>query len=113
MKLSITIDDRTKTLDVPEHILKDGEEFFHKMDQDMDRGWQMGQEYVEQPTAVNRCQIAADKMLIAIDTGNENLLFLMAGYVLTRMPGIATIRIDNHGEMLSTELIMEDERVLQ
>ena len=108
MKLTITIEDRTKTLDVPDEMLDEGESFYQKMDSDMDKGWQMGPEFVENPDRLNRCQIAADKMLIAIDTQNENLLMLMAGYILSRMPGVTRVIIDTHGEMLSTELLMGD-----
>ena len=106
MKLTVTVEDRTQTLDVPEAIIEQGESFFQKMDSDMDRGWQMGPEFIENPDRLNRCQIAADKMLIAIDTQNENLLMLMAGYILSRMPGVTKVVIDTHGEMLGTELIM-------
>lgn len=113
MKLKITIDDRSKTLDVPDSTLKEGEGFFVKMDQDMDKGWQMGPEFVENPTQTNRCQIAANKILIAIETNNGNLLNLMAAYILTRMPGTTEVVIDNQGEMLNTEVINNKPHLIQ
>lgn len=102
MKLKITIENKTKELEVPEEIINEGESFFQKMDQDMDRGWQMGHEFIESPTQVNRCQIAADKILQAVDTQNDKLLLLMAGYILVRMPAVIGVDIDTSGEPLET-----------
>lgn len=112
MKLKITIENSTKVIDIPEDILKEGETFFQKMDRDMDKGWQMGPEFIEKPDQTNRCQIAADKMLVAIENQNKNLLDLMAGYILSRMPAVVEVRIDTHGEMLNTEIVMEDKKAL-
>lgn len=103
MKLKITIEDKTRELEIPDDIFANGESFFEKMDRDMDRGWQMGPEFIEQPTLTNRCQIAAEKILQAVDTQNENLLMLMAGYILTHMPNVTSVNIDTSGEPLGTE----------
>lgn len=102
MKLKIIIEDQARDLDVPETMLAEGEEFYIKMDRDMDRGWQMGPDFVEQPDQVQRCQIAADKILTAIDTENHGLLMLMAGYILSRAPGVQTVDINTSGEMAET-----------
>jgi hypothetical protein len=102
MKLNIVIDDQSRDIDVPEEVLRDGQEFFNKMDADMDRGWQMGPEFIENPDPIQRCQIAADKILTAIDTENQNLLILMAGYILSRQPQVSRIDINTSGEVLET-----------
>lgn len=112
MKLEITVADRTKVLDVPDKILIDGEDFFNKMDHDMDQGWQMGPEFIEKPDQLDRCKIAADKMLVAIDTNNGNLLLLMAAYILSRLPATMAVNIDTHGEMQNTEIIMNSNHAL-
>ncbi len=105
MQLQIIINDKTSTIEIPEALLDEAEDFFQKMDRDMDRGWQMGPEYIENLTNTNRCQIAADKILQAVDTRNHNLLLLMAGYILKRLPGTTGINIDTNGEMLNTEIV--------
>ena len=102
MKLTIVIDNESRDLQLPDTILEDGESFFQKMDNDMNQGWQMGPEYVESPNQVQRCQIAADKILTAIDTENENLLYLMAGYILSRIPEVKSIDINTEGELSDT-----------
>jgi len=106
MKLRVTIEDKTKDLEISNELLEEAEDFFTKMDRDMDKGWQMGPEFIEAPNQVNRCQIAADKMLIAIDTRNATLLHMMAAYILSRMPDVTSINIDTRGEMLGTEIIV-------
>lgn len=108
MKLKITIEDKTKELDVPDEVITEGESFFHKMDMDMDRGWQMGHEFIESPTQLNRCQIAADKILQAVDTQNDKLLLLMAGYILVRMPTVTGVDIDTSGEPLETSFTQSE-----
>ena len=103
MDLRITVEEQTRTLPVPDTLLRDAEEFFAKMDCDMDRGWQMSREFVEQPNRLQRCQIAAHKLLGALSSGNMALATLMAGYIVARLPGVSGIDIDATGEMQQTE----------
>jgi len=107
MQLTLHIDDKTQTIELPPNILKEGEDFFKMMDRDMDRGWQMSREWVDCPNLIQRCQIAADKMLSAISTENETLLMLLSGYIVSRLPGVTAVKIDTNGEMMETELITE------
>lgn len=108
MKLDVIIDSKTHRIDVPQDMLDEGEAFFQKMDRDMDSGWQMGPEFVESPDTTQRCQIAANKLLVSVSAQNKLLVELMAGYILMRLPGIKTVEIDTGGEMLNTEFIFEE-----
>ena len=105
MLLTLHIDDKTQTLDIPETILSEGEEFFAMMDKDMDKGWQMSREWIDKPNTPQRCQIADDKLLNAINAENETLLMLMAGYILARAPKTIAIHINTEGEIHETELV--------
>jgi hypothetical protein len=109
MKLDVIIDDKNHRIDVPPEMLE-ADEFFEKMNRDMDNGWQMGPEYVDRPDAAQRCQIAANKLLQSHANQNRLLVELMAAYILKHMPGIRAVNIDTNGEMLNTELIFEDGR---
>ena len=111
MKLNIIVDGRTNAFDVPDSLLMEAKSFFDKLDADLDRGWQMSRDWVEAPDKEQRCQIAADKILTAIETDNEKLLMLMAAYILRTMPGVKTINIDMTGDINETEIIMEHESV--
>lgn len=105
MILNVYVNDRVYAIDVPAEVLREGEDFFAKMDHDMDRGWQMSRIYVEHPTTLQRCQIAADKILTALHTGNKQVALLMAAYVLSRLPDVQGVRIDTNGEIFNTELV--------
>jgi hypothetical protein len=111
MILKAIIDDREYSLNVPQAVIEQGEELFAKLDADMDKGWQMSRDWVEKPDAEQRCQIAADKLLTAIETDNEKLLMLMAAYILHTLPGVKSVNIDVTGDMNETDLIMEHESV--
>ena len=111
MKLNIIVDGRTNAFEVPDNLLVDAKDYFAKLDQDMDKGWQMSRDWVEKPDAEQRCQIAADKILTAIDTDNEKLLMMMAAYILNTMPGVKSVNIDVTGDMNETDIIMEHESV--
>jgi len=106
MQLTVHIDEVSKTIEVGEDLLKEGEDFFAKMDSDMDQGWQMSRTWVDNPNQVERCQIAANKMLDAISAENQTLLMLMAGYIMSRYPQVREVRIDTSGDMTETELVI-------
>ena len=103
MQLRITVAEQTRVMSIPDGLLRDADEFFRKMDRDMDRGWQMSREFVEQPNTLQRCQIAAHKLLGALSSGNMALATLMAGYIVARLPGVSGVDIDSAGEMQETE----------
>lgn len=103
MILTVYLDEQVHQIDVPADMLQEATEFFDKMDADMDNGWLMSREFVEQPTLEQRCQIAADRILDAMSQGNETLASLMAGYILTRMHDVISVEIDATGEMMNTQ----------
>lgn len=107
MKLNVIVDERNYAVDVPPAMLREAEEFFRKIDLDMDHGWQMGPEFIENPDKVQRCQIAANKLLTSLSGANETMIMLMAGYILKKLPGVTGVRIDTAGEMLHTEIMYD------
>ena len=111
MKLNIIVDGRTNAFEVPDKILLEAKDFFAKIDADMDKGYQMSRDWVEKPDAEQRCQIAANKILTAIETDNEKMLMPMAAYILHTLPGVKSINIDVTGDMNETDIIMEHESV--
>lgn len=106
MQLTVHIDEVSRTIEVEDRLLQEGEDFFAKMDSDMDAGWQMSRTWVDNPDKVQRCQIAANKILDAISAENQTLLMLMAGYIMSRYPQVKEVRIDTSGDMTETELVI-------
>ena len=105
MILKVTIDEKTFPLQVDDEMVQDAQDAFRKMDADMDRGWQMSRIWVDHPDALQRCQIAADKMLTAIQQEKTATVGLMAAYILNRMPEVQAVDIDTSGDMTLTEVV--------
>ncbi len=106
MILKVSIDEKTFPLELDKEMISSAQEMFVKMDEDMDQGWQMSRTWVEDPNDTQRCQIAADKMLTAIQQEKTATVGLMAAYIINKFPGIQAVDIDTSGDMSLTELIM-------
>lgn len=104
MVLTIVAGEQPINIDVPEFLISDAIELFEKMDRDMDKGWQMSRVWVEKLSDTQRCQVAADRLLTALETENENMKLMMAGYILYKMPNVKNVYIDVEGDMTATEL---------
>jgi len=105
MRFKVVIGEQVVAVDVPEALLREAEDFHAKLDRDMDRGWQMGRQFVAQPDPLQRCQIVADKLLTSIMQDNQASAMLMAGYIALRVPGAIGVDIDADGEMQNTEVL--------
>ncbi len=102
MLLIINIEDQTYPVEVPAEILTEATDFFKKMDDDMDRGWQMSRSWVDNPGVEQRCQIIADKILSAFEHENKKLLMLLSAYILAKLPGVKTVYVSTNGDMQET-----------
>ena len=103
--LNVTLHEKTYAVKVPDEMLAEAEAFFQKMDRDMDQGWQMSRDFIENPDRTQRAQIAAHRLMLAMSAGKETLITLMAGYILKRLPGVTGVVVDTDGEMLNTEIV--------
>lgn len=98
MILEVVIDDQLLELNVPQTFVEKAGDFFARMDADMDQGWQVDREWVENPDRMLRAQIAANKLLTALDNEDHKLGRLMAGYIVSRVPGVTRLELDPAGE---------------
>ncbi len=108
MILKVAIDEQLYELNVPDELLQQGQDFFAQMDRDMDLGWQMSREWVDQPSLEQRLQIVGDKLLTALEKENHKLGRLMAGYILSRQPLVETLELDTSGEMQNTRILLRE-----
>lgn len=104
MELKVIIDQDEYTLNVPDEIIAGAGEVFDRMDRDMDGGWQMGRDWVAEPSAEDRIKIVGDKLLTALEQEDHNLGRVMAAYILSRAPHIDCLRLDTSGEVSSSEV---------
>lgn len=105
MRFKVIVGEQVYAVEVPDELLGEAREFHDRLDRDMDRGWQMSREFVAHPDRLQRCQIAADKLLTSLSQGNQATAMLMAAYIALRMPGAVGVDIDTGGEMQNTELL--------
>lgn len=105
MMLDVVIEQRHHPVEVSAETLAAGSEFFDRMDRDMDAGWQVGPEFLEKPGRVMRARIAAERLLLAVEAGNAAMVQGMAGYIVSRLPEVHTVRIDTDGEPQNTVLL--------
>jgi hypothetical protein len=110
MLLKAIIDDRIYELNVPDALIGQAQPFFEKLDRDMDAGWQMSREWVERPDRLQRCQIVADKLLTALESENQKLGMMMAGYILARLPGVESVELDVQGEIQNNRFNLAEHR---
>lgn len=106
MILKVMIEDQVHEVRVPDAILAEAEDYFAQIDRDLDGGWRMGREWIPAPDRLQRCQIVADRLLTALETDNHKLGTLLAGYILTRLPGVEAVIPDIQGEPQNTQFEM-------
>ncbi|MDH5217071.1 MAG: hypothetical protein OEX19_05215 [Gammaproteobacteria bacterium] len=102
MMLAVQFDEQIYDVDVPDELIKDAEEFYKKMDLDMDQGWQISRQWVENPDQQQRCQVVAEKILNAFHQEDQKMILLMSGYILSRIPEVKQIIIDETGDITQT-----------
>ena len=110
MILKAIIDDQVYELNIPDALMEGARPFFDQLDRDMDQGWQMSREWVPNPDRLQRCQIVADKLLTALETENDRLGRLMAGYILARLPGVESVELDVRGEIQNNHFNLAEHR---
>lgn len=98
MILKVSIADQLLELNVPDDLIQQAQDFFARMDADMDRGWQVNREWFDKPDQELRGQIVADKLLTALENEDHNLGRLMAGYICDRFPDIDLVELSEEGE---------------
>ena len=102
MILNVRIEEQSYPIEVPDAMVASADDFFNKLNADMDRGWQMSRSWVDQPNTEQRCQIIADKILGAIEHENKGSLLLYSAYILRHLPQVKTVDISTTGEMQET-----------
>jgi len=105
MILNVIADGQTFPVEVPDEMLVTARSLFEKMDADMDKGWQLGRDWIESPNPEERCQIAADRLLTALESENANMQTMMAAYILSKAPHIETVVVDTNGELNETHFM--------
>jgi len=99
MKLKIIIDDEEQDIHVPDNIITEANDYFDKIDKDMDQGYQMSRIWVSNPDQYQRCQIVGDRILTTLETNNRKTRTLMAAYILAKIPRAYALHLNHEGDM--------------
>ena len=108
MELKVTVEGKSHTISFPDSILQEASDYFDMMDSDMDKGYQMSHLWVENPDTFQRCQIAADKLLTALETQKESTVQMMAAYIMSRMPNTKVVSLSQSGDMSTHDIDDQD-----
>jgi len=101
-ELIVLVADEERRISLSQGMLQDAAPIIDNMDRDMSRGWSLGPAFIPSPNRIQRCQIAANRLLTALHTNNEASVSLMAAYILSTMPETSTVVINVEGEAEET-----------
>jgi|TARA_B100001059_G_C17784349_1_gene556171 hypothetical protein len=101
-ELNIILGENEYPLKIKEKIVEEAQSFFNQMDIDMNKGWQMSKSWVEKPSQMQKCQIAADRLFTSIHLNKKETAIMMAAYIINQMPEVKVIDIDISGNMEET-----------
>jgi len=104
MILKIFVDEHEQDINVPDDMITDAKEYFDMLDKDMDQGYQMSRDWVENPDLLQRCQIVSERILTALETDNKETGTLMAAYILSRVPNAYAMHLNLEGDMTMYDL---------
>jgi hypothetical protein len=96
--LNILVDDQERKIKLTRDMIREAEPILMKMDQDMDKGWQLARQFIDSPSVMQRCQIASNRLLTGLHTGNEATVTLMGCYIVSRLENVSTVAINSEGE---------------
>ncbi|MEM7563762.1 MAG: hypothetical protein AAF353_12030 [Pseudomonadota bacterium] len=105
MQVIVEFDDKSYSVEVPDNLPQEAQDYFARIDQDMDRGWQMSRWWVPDPDVTQRCQIVADKLLTALQQENRESAVLMCAYILRHKPGTVRISLNTDGQIQGNQFL--------
>ena len=96
--LNILVDDQERKIHLTQDMIQEAEAILTKMDQDMNKGWQLARQFIDNPTVLQRCQIASNRLLTSLHTGNQATVSLMSCYIVSRLDSVDTVVVNSEGE---------------
>lgn len=93
--------DRTKLL--PEKQ----QQYLDKMDVDMDSGFQLGDDQIDNPDDKDRAKFVAMNLIQAIEANTEPYIVAYCAYLALRQKGLTEVRADAQGEQYMVDLVYD------
>ncbi|QEP44431.1 hypothetical protein D5085_15620 [Ectothiorhodospiraceae bacterium BW-2] len=108
MQMTLYADEQQYQVKIDSQLIAEAEDYFTKLERDMASGWQLGRQWLPEPNAEQRCQIVAERLLTALETGRDAVSQLMAAYLASRLPGVSEIHIGPEGEFEQTRFVLSE-----
>ncbi|MDH5425492.1 MAG: hypothetical protein OEY29_10880 [Gammaproteobacteria bacterium] len=82
-------------------------EYLDKMDSDMDGGFKLGDEQIDNPDNKARAKFVAMTLIHSIEANNEQMIVATCAYLASREPGLTEVRATAEGENMMMDLIYD------
>lgn len=82
-------------------------EYLDKMDSDMDGGFKLGDEQVDEPDAKARAKFVAMTLIHSIEADNEQMIVATCAYLASRESSLSEVRATAEGENMMLDLIYD------
>ena len=99
--------DRNKSL--PENQL----EYLDKMDQEMDSGFELAGEQIDEPDLLQRAQFVAGYLAQALFSENDQMIAASCSWIAVRLPDLKQVKILQDDKQISIDLVFDEQRVNQ
>jgi hypothetical protein len=83
--------------------------YLDKMDEKMDEGIAIGDEFIQKPDLNQRTQFVAGNLAHAIKTDDESSSAALCSYLADRLPDLKQIKISTEEGNLAVELVFDEE----
>ncbi len=104
MIFNLSLDKEEFSIDIPDALLTEVEPIVKDMDEEYNRGVQMGRYWVDNPSDEERCQVAANDLVNALHAENKRMVYLLAAYILTKFPKLKIVVIDTDLEIQEIDI---------
>jgi len=99
--------DRSKSL--PEKQL----EYLDKMDQEMDAGFELAGEQINDPDLLQRAQFVAGYLSQALFSENDAMIAASCSWLALRLQDLKQVKITQDDQQISIDLVFDESRVNQ
>ena len=86
-------------------------QFLEKMDSDMNAGFNLGDRYYDYPDLRQKGKYVAMQLAHAIQGNNQGMINAMCAYLVTRLPNLKQVNIDENGEEVTINLHFDDSKL--
>lgn len=82
-------------------------QYLDKMESDMDNGFQLGDERIENPDMKDRAKFVAMTLIQSIEADNEAMIVATCAYLATRQTDLKEVRANADGENMMLDLVYD------